>query len=205
MGIAKDILEAIGNTPIVRLRKLASRGHARVRLKLESANPTGSMKDRIARAMIEAAERDGRLRPGDTVVESTGGSTGTSLALQCAANGYGLQIVIADAFSLEKRNHMRALGAELTVIQSDGGKLTLALLDTSIETARSLSLERGWFWTNQHNNADQIGGYVSMGEEIWTQTSGRIDAFVQAVGTGGSLRGTATTLRGHSPALKIVT
>ena len=124
MKIATDVLGTIGNTPLVELRHLAGENHARILLKLESANPTGSMKDRMAQAMVEAAERDGRLQPADTIIESTGGSTGTSLALQCAVKGYRLQIVVADAFSLEKRNHMRALGAELTVIPSDEGRLT---------------------------------------------------------------------------------
>ena len=204
MRVSADILAAIGNTPMVRLRKLVGKNHARVLLKLESANPTGSMKDRMARAMIEAAEADGRLGPGDTVIESTGGSTGTSLALQCAAKGYPLQIVIADAFSLEKRNHMRALGAELTLIPSDDGQLTKELLDTSTATARSMSREHGWFWTDQLHNEDQVAGYVAMGEEIWSQTEGRIDAFVQSVGSGGSLRGTAATLRGRHPTLRVV-
>jgi cysteine synthase A len=162
------------------------------------------MKDRMARAMIEAAERDGRLQPGGTVIESTGGSTGTSLALQCAAKGYPLQIVIADAFSLEKRNHMRALGAELTVIPSDQGKLTKELVDRSVATARAMSEEYDWFFTDQLNNADQVGGYTAMGEEIWEQTGGRIDAFVQSVGSSGSLRGTATALRSRAPGLHVV-
>lgn len=204
MRVSEDMLDAIGNTPLVRLRGLTDRRHATVLLKLESANPTGSMKDRMAQAMLDAAERDGRLRPGGTVVESTGGSTGTSLALQCAIRGYPLKLITSDGFSLEKRNHMRALGAELTIVPSDGGRLTRDLLLRMIGTAERLSGEQGWFWTDQHTNQDQVAGYASMAEEIWSQAGGRIDAFVQAVGTGGSLRGAAEVLRAHRSSVRIV-
>lgn len=204
MQVSDNILRAIGDTPLVRLRGLTGEEHATVLLKLESANPTGSMKDRMAQAMIEGGERDGRLRPGGTVIESTGGSTGTSLALQCAVRGYPLKLVTSDGFSLEKRNHMTALGAELTIIPSDGGRLTKDLLHRMIGTAERMASEHGWFWTDQHTNRDQVAGYAAMAEEIWKQGGGRIDAFVQAVGTGGSLRGAAEVLRGHGPSMHVV-
>jgi cysteine synthase A len=178
-------------------------GPCRLFLKLESANPSGSIKDRPARAMIEAAEADGRLKPGGTVVEYTGGSTGTSLALVCAAKGYRIRIVSSDAFSQEKRDHMAALGAELTLVPSEGGLTTRELILDMIEAARVLSREPGTWWTDQLNNHDAIAGYHPLGEEIWRQTGGRVDAFVQCVGTGASSRGVATVLKGHEPGVLI--
>jgi cysteine synthase len=183
-----DILHAIGNTSIVRLRKVVPTNCADILVKLESENPTGSLKDRMAQAVISRAEEDGRLKPGDTVVEYTGGSTGTSLALVCAAKGYRLQIVSSDAFSQEKRDHMAALGAELTLVRSDGGLTTKKLILDMIEAARVLSQEPHTYWTDQLNNRDSIAGYFSLGEEIWRQTKGEIDAFVHCVGTAASLR-----------------
>ena len=135
MSIASNVLQAIGNTPLVRLRKVVPPGHAKVLAKLEWANPTGSMKDRMAQAMISRAEEDGRLRPGGTVVEYTGGSTGTSLALICAAKGYRIHLVTSDAFSQEKRDQMKAFGAELTLVPSEGGQTTKKLILDMIEAA----------------------------------------------------------------------
>jgi len=165
-----DILSAIGNTSLVQLRKVVPRDCAGIFAKLEWENPTGSMKDRMAQAMILRAEEDGRLRPGDTVVEYTGGSTGTSLALVCAARGYRLRIVTSDAFSLEKRDHMAALGAELTLVPSEGGVTSKKLILDMIEAARKLSEEPHTYWTDQLNNRHNIAGYFPLGEEIWTQT-----------------------------------
>lgn len=200
----KNVLQAIGNTPLVELQKVVPPGCGRVLVKLEGANPTGSMKDRMAKAMIEGAEADGRLQPGYRVVEYTGGSTGTSVALICAAKGYPLHIVTTDAASVEKRTHMQALGAKLTIIQSEGGAVTKEMTETMIETARKLSLQPGTYWTNQFHNRNQLNGYQLLAEEIWEQTGGQVDAFVQSVGTGGSLRGTATKLRQHNPGLRVV-
>jgi len=177
---------------------------ARVLIKLEYENPTGSMKDRMALAMVEAAETDGRLGPGGSVVEYTGGSTGVSLAFVCAAKNIPLQIVTSDAFSREKRDHMKALGARLTLVASQDGGTTKALIHEMIETARGLADAPGSYWTDQLNNTDQLSSYDRMGEEIWGQTNGRIDAFVQSVGTAGSLRGIATCLRGHDESVHIV-
>ena len=173
-------------------------------MKLEWENPTGSMKDRMAQAVIARAEEDGRLKPGDTVVEYTGGSTGTSLALVCAAKGYRIRIVTSDAFSQEKRDHMAALGAELTLVPSEGGLTTRKLILDMIETARELSREPRTYWTDQLNNHDSIAGYYPLGEEIWSQTEGKVDAFVHCAGTAASSRGVATVLKRHEPGVRIV-
>jgi cysteine synthase A len=199
-----DILNAIGNTSMVRLRKVVPRNCADIYVKLEWENPTGSVKDRMARAVISRAEGAGRLRPGDTVVEYTGGSTGASLALVCAAKGYRLHIVSSDAFSREKLDHMAALGAELTLVPSEGGLTTRKLILDMIEAARELSRAPYTYWTDQLNNHDSIAGYYSLGEEIWSQTKGEIDAFVHSVGTAASLRGVATVLRRYKPGIQIV-
>src|SRR5215831_13404289 len=153
-----DILDSIGNTSMVRLQKVAPRDCAGISAKLESENPTGSMKDRMALAVIESAERDGRLKPGDTVVEYTGGSTGTSLAFVCAAKGYAIHIVSSDAFSREKLDHMVALGARLTLVPSEGGRTTRKLILDMIEAARRLSQQPHTLWTDQLNNQDSIAG-----------------------------------------------
>ncbi|MGD8451927.1 MAG: cysteine synthase family protein [Phycisphaerae bacterium] len=199
-----DILNAIGNTSIVRLRRVVPADCADVLVKLEWENPTGSMKDRMANAVISRAEQDGRLRPGDTVVEYTGGSTGASLALVCAAKGYRLHIVSSDAFSREKLDHMAALGAELTLVPSEGGRTTKKLILDMIETARGISREPHTYWTDQLNNHDSIAGYHGLGEEIWGQTNGAVDAFAHCVGTAASSRGVATALKQHRPDIRCV-
>jgi cysteine synthase A len=199
-----DILHAIGNTSMVRLRRVVPPECADVFAKLEWENPTGSMKDRMAHAVISRAEEDGRLKPTDTVIEYTGGSTGASLALVCAAKGYRIHIVSSDAFSQEKRDQMAALGAELTLVPSEGGLTTKKLILDMIEAARGLSQAPRTYWTDQLNNHDSIAGYYSLGEEIWKQTKGEIDAFVHSVGTAASLRGVATVLKGYKPSIKIV-
>jgi cysteine synthase len=199
-----DILEAIGNTSLVRLSKVVPPGCADVLVKLEWENPTGSIKDRMAQAVISRAEERGQLGPRDTVVEYTGGSTGTSLALVCAARGYRVQIVTSDAFSQEKRDHMVALGAELTLVPSEGGLTTRKLILDMIEAARQLSREPRTYWTDQLNNHDSIAGYHPLGEEIWRQTGGAVDAFVHCVGTAASSRGVATVLKRYKPAVEIV-
>jgi cysteine synthase A len=199
-----DILQAIGRTSLVRLRRVVPPNSAAIFAKLESENPTGSVKDRMADAVIARAEKDGRLKPGYTVVEYTGGSTGTSLALVCAAKGYRLRIVSSDAFSQEKRDHMAALGAELTLVPSEGGLTSKKLILDMIETARRLSGEPHTYWTDQLNNQDSIAGYHPLGEEIWSQTKGAVDAFVHCVGTAASSRGVAAILKRHKPTVRIV-
>jgi cysteine synthase A len=197
-----SVLQAIGNTSFVRLRKVVPPDCGEIHVKLEWENPTGSMKDRMALAVISRAEADGRLRPGDTVVEYTGGSTGASLALVCAAKGYRLRIVTSDAFSQEKRDHMAALGAELTLVPSEGGLTTRKLILDMIEVARGLSLEPRTYWINQLENADSMAGYHPLGEEIWRQSNGQIDAFVHSVGAAASSRGIATVLKRHKPGIR---
>ncbi len=154
--------------------------------------------------MIEAGEKDGRLAAGGLVVEYTGGSTGVSLALVCAVKGYPLHIVTSDAFAREKLDHMRVLGAKLEIVPSEGGGMTEKLTRDMIETARVVAQEPGSFWTDQLNNKDQLAAYHQMAEEIWEQTDGRIDGFVQSVGTAASLRGTAEALRRHDERVRIV-
>ena len=158
-----NILHAIGNTSMVQLRKVVPPNCADIFVKLEWENPTGSLRDRRAHAVISRAEEDGRLKPGDTVIEYTGGSTGTSLALVCAAKGYPLQIVSSDAFSREKLDHMAALGAQLTIVPSEGGLTTKKLILDMIEAARGLSQEPHTYWTDQLNNHDSIAGYYPVG------------------------------------------
>ncbi len=199
-----DVLDAIGNTSLIRLCKVVPSNGAEILAKLEWENPTGSMKDRMAWSVIARAEADGRLKPGDTVLEYTGGSTGASLAMVCAARGYRIRIVSSDAFSQEKLDHMAALGAELTLVPSEGGLTTKRLILEMVEAARVLSREPRTYWTDQLNNHDSIAGYETLGEEIWNQTGGRIDAFVHSVGTAASLRGVATALKRHKPDVKIV-
>jgi cysteine synthase len=199
-----DILHAIGNTSMVRLRQVVPPKSADIWVKLEWENPTGSVKDRMAQAVIIRPEEDGRLKPGDTVVEYTGGSTGASLALVCTAKGYRLKIVTSDAFSPEKLNQMAALGAELTLIPSEGGLTTKQLILDMIEAARRLSQEPHRYWTDQLNNHDSIAGYYPLGEEIWQQTQGQVDAFVHCVGTAASSRGVATVLKRYKPSVRIV-
>lgn len=199
-----NVLESIGNTSLVRLKKVVPPGCAQIFAKLEWENPTGSVKDRMALAVISQAEEDGRLKPGGAVVEYTGGSTGTSLALVCAAKGYRLRIITSDAFSREKRDHMAALGAELTLVPSEGGLTTKKLILDMIEKAREMSREPNTYWTDQLNNTDSLAGYVALGEEIWADTSGGVDAFVYCVGTAATVRGVGTALKWHKPGVRIV-
>jgi len=199
-----SILDRIGNTPLIELGAMVPEGCARILLKLESENPTGSMKDRMALAMIEAAERDGRLPAETAVVEYTGGSTGVSLALVCAVKGHPLSIVTSDAFSAEKRDHMAALGAHLTLVPSADGGMDAALTRNMIEAARQIAERTGAFWTDQLDNPDQLPAYHAMGEEIWEQTGGAVDAFVQSVGTAASARGVAETLHRHRGSIHCV-
>jgi cysteine synthase A len=199
-----SILQAIGNTPLVELRRVVPQGCARIVVKVEGQNPTGSMKDRMAQAMVAGAERDGRLKAGGTIVEYTGGSTGASLALVAAAKGYRLKLVTSDAFSAEKLTQMQAFGAALTLIPSEGGRITKPLIQAMIAAARAIATEPDTFWTDQLNNRDSIAGYHPMGEEIWTQTGGQVDAFVQAVGTMASLQGVATVLKRHNPSTRLI-
>jgi cysteine synthase A len=200
----RTILERIGNTSLLSLRRITPANGARILLKSENENPTGSMKDRMALAMIEAAEADGRLESGGSVVEYTGGSTGVSLSLVCAVKGYPLDIVTSDAFSREKLDHMRLLGATLHIVESDSGRMTEKLTRDMIKQARIIAHAKGAFWTDQMKNRDQLAAYHRMADEIWGQTGGRIDGFVQSVGTAASLRGIAERLRHYRDMIVIV-
>ena len=201
--MSRLILDAIGNTPLVELRRVVPAGSARIVVKLESANPTGSMKDRVARAMVDDAVATGRLRPGGTVVEYTAGTTGVSLALVCAASGYHAHFVFSDAFSEEKRRTMRAYGATLTDILSDNKKITGDLIKAMIAKAAEISGQPDHWYCDQLNNRAGEAGYHALGEEMFRQ-AGPIDAFVQAVGTAHSIHGATHTLRQRCPRVQVI-
>jgi cysteine synthase A len=199
-----NVLAGIGNTPMIELRRVVPADHARLLLKLEWANPTGSMKDRMAKAAIEAAERDGRLRPGGTVVEYTAGTTGISLAFVCAAKGYKIEIVFSDAFSEEKGRTMRAFGANVFEVKSDDRKITEALIKEMIATAAEISKRPGHWYCDQLNNHHAATGYHALGDEIWKQSDGKVSAFVQAVSTAHCIHGVTEELWKHDPKIRIV-
>jgi cysteine synthase A len=196
--------EVVGHTPVVRLGKVVPEGAADVFVKLEWFNPTGSYKDRMALAMIEEAEKRGDLTPGMTVVEYTGGSTGSSLAFVCAVKGYRFKVVSSDAFAIEKRRTMTALGAELIVVPSKDGRITPDLLPRMIERARELAAEPGTYFTDQLNNKDVIVGYQTIGEELIDQLDRPIDVFCGAVGTAGMAMGVAQALAAAGSPTRVV-
>jgi cysteine synthase A len=199
-----SVLDAIGHTPLVELTRLTPPGAARLLVKLEYANPTGSMKDRMALAAVNAAEADGRLRPGGTVVEYTGGTTGVSLAFVCAAKGYKARIVFSDAFSQDKGLMMEALGAEVSLVPSQGGGITEKVVRDMIEAARALAGQPGHWWCDQLNNRDALQGYIPLGEEIWEQAAGSVNAFVHVVGTAHSIHGATRGLRKRGGEIHVV-
>ncbi|MGD8279006.1 MAG: cysteine synthase family protein [Gemmatimonadota bacterium] len=204
MNGGDSIIEAVGGTPLVALRRIVPAGSASVLVKVEGQNPTGSMKDRMALAVVERALASGRLPPDGTVVEYTGGSTGTSLAFVCAARGISISLVTSDAFSREKRDHMRALGATVIEIESDGGRTTEALIRKMMAKAAELSAAPGAFYADQFNNPDAAAGYAPLAEELWSQSGGSVDAFVQSVGTAQCITGVSRALRARSPGVEIV-
>ncbi|MGQ0641583.1 MAG: PLP-dependent cysteine synthase family protein [Gemmatimonadaceae bacterium] len=202
--MSKNVLGGIGNTPLVQLQKVVPPGAARVVAKLEWANPTGSMKDRMALAAIERAEARGSLRPGGTVVEYTAGTTGISLSLVCAAKGYNIELVYSDAFSDEKRRTMHAFGAHVTDVPSDNKKINAALIKALIATADEISKRPGHWYCDQLNNHDAMEGYFPLGEELWQQSSGQVDAFVHAVSTAHSIHGVTKALWMHNERIRVV-
>src|SRR5438552_8211426 len=204
LSVANAVLRVIGGTPVVRVRRLVPAAAAYVLLKLEFMNPTGSYKDRMALAMIEGAETRGVLRPGMRVVEFTGGSTGSSLAMVCAAKGYRFVVLSSDAFAREKLLTMEAFGAELRMVPSDGGQVTPALFERFNNEIAVLASEPDTLWTDQFHNQDAIRGYMAIGHELMQQTGGKIDAFCGAVGTGGMLRGVSCALRDAGNRARIV-
>ena len=199
-----NVLGGIGNTPLVELKKVVPAGSARVAVKLEWANPTGSMKDRMAKVAIERAEADGRLAPNGTVVEYTAGTTGISLAFVCAAKGHPIELVFSDAFSDEKRRTMKAFGARVTDVPSEGGRINAALIKAMISTANEISKRPGHWYCDQLNNPDASDGYLSLGEEIWEQTAGHVDAFVHSVSTAHSIHGVTRALWRHNDRIRVV-
>jgi cysteine synthase len=190
----QNITLAIGNTPLIELKNIIPVQSARIVAKMELANPTGSMKDRMARAVIEGAELRGQVKKGDTIVEYTAGTTGISLAFVCASLGYRFHAVFSDAFSNEKRITMKAFGAQITDVMSDNKKITEKLIKEMIETSRKLSEQKNHWWADQLNNHDAEKGYYALGEEIWEQTNGEVDAFVHAVSTAHSIHGCTKAL-----------
>lgn len=195
---------AIGNTPLVKLEWLPEPGCAEIYVKLEGANPTGSMKDRMALSMVEGAERRGELKPGGTVVEYTGGSTGSSLALVCAYKGYKAHFVSSDAFAEEKLRTMRAFGADLDIVPCQDGLITAKLIDSLVERARELSREPNTFWTDQFNNVDNRNAYHRMAEEIMDVLGNDIDEFIAGVGTGGCFSGNAEVFKKEIPGIRCI-
>jgi cysteine synthase len=194
----ESILDAIGNTPLIRLRRCAPPNGAELWLKLEYFNPTGSMKDRMALAMIEGAERDGLLAPGDTVVEYTGGSTGPSVALVCRARGYRARIVMADCYTEERFQLVRALGAEVDIVPSVEGRprVTSQDIQNMMARAKELAQQPSHYATDQFSNPYIIPAHRdSLGREIWAQTEGRVTALTQGIGTGSSLMGVSDALK----------
>lgn len=203
MKTESGIAGTVGKTQMIELHRVVPSGSARVLVKLESSNPTGSMKDRMAQAVIAGAISSGKLKPGGTVVEYTGGSTGTSLAFVCTAMGFPVTLVTSDAFSREKRDHMRALGANVVELPSNGGGTTRELIQRMIARAAELSEAPGAFYADQFNNPDAASGYASLAAEMWQQSGRHIDAFVQSVGTAQCLRGVSRVLRDVNPAIHI--
>ncbi|MBW8868045.1 MAG: cysteine synthase family protein [Acidobacteria bacterium] len=203
-AIAESVLHAIGHTPVVRLRRIVPPDAADVLVKLEFYNPTGSYKDRMALAMIEGAEARGALRRGMRVVEFTGGSTGSSLGMVCAAKGYEFVVLSSDAFAREKLQTMAAFGADVRLVPSEGGKVTPSLFDKFRSEIATLADEPNTFWTDQFHNTDAITGYMGIGRELLEQTGGRLDLFCGAVGTGGMLSGVARALRDGGSRARIV-
>lgn len=203
-SLAASTLQAIGHTPLVQLNNVVGPGSADVFVKLEYFNPTGSYKDRMALAMIEEAEQRGALRPGMTVVECTGGSTGTSLAFVCAVKGYRFQVVSSDAFAKEKLQTMRVFGADLIIVPSQQGKITPDLIPTMRERARELAQRPDAYFTDQINNPDSKKGYQRIGHEMLTQLNRPISAFCGGVGTAGMLMGVSTALRAAGQTTQII-
>ncbi len=198
-----NIIDAIGNTPLITLKNIVPANSARIIAKLESANPTGSMKDRMAKAVIESAQRKGLINRESTIVEYTAGTTGVSLALVCASLGYKFHAVFSDAFSNEKRITMKAFGAAITDVLSDNKKITAQLIKEMIEKAGVLSKQNNHWWSDQLNNRDAETGYYPLGDEIWEQSNGNVDAFVHTVSTAHSIHGTTKSLLKHNSSIKI--
>lgn len=197
-------MKAIGNTPLIKLERLAEPGCAEIYVKYEGANPTGSMKDRMALSMIEGAEARGEIGSGGAVVDYTGGSTGSSLAMVCATKGYRAHFVTSDAFAEEKLQTMRAFGAMLEIFPSEDRKITAALIDSMVARAKELSTEPNTFWTDQFNNVDNRSAYHKMAREIIDVLGTGIDEFIMGVGTGGCFSGNSEILKNEVPNIRCI-
>lgn len=197
-------MNAIGKTPLIKLERLSEPHCAEIYVKYEGANPTGSMKDRMALSMIEGAERRGELKPGGTVIDYTGGSTGSSLAMVCATKGYRSHFVSSDAFAEEKLQTMRAFGATLEIFPSENGLITAKLIDSMVARARELSKQPNTFWTDQFNNVDNRNAYHNMAGEILDVLGKNIDEFIMGVGTGGCFSGNAEVLKKEVPEIRCI-
>ena len=200
LKVADNVLELIGSTPLIKLNRIRGGRVARILAKLELANPGGSVKDRIGLSMVEAAERNGYLKKGTTIVEPTSGNTGIGLALVAAVKGYKLILVMPDSMSIERRKLFQAYGAKIVLTPGSQGMLG------AVRKAEELVRGRGdYFMPQQFNNpANPQIHYKTTGEEIWKQTRGRIDAFVAGVGTGGTVTGVGRLLKRKKPGIKIV-
>jgi cysteine synthase A len=194
----------VGNTPLIKLDRMTEPGSADIYVKFEGANPTGSMKDRMALSMITAAETRGELKPGGTVIEYTGGSTGTSLAMVCASRGYQAHFVSSDGFALEKLQSMIAFGATVDIIHAEDGILTAGIIDQMIARAEELTSDPNTFWPNQINNPDNKLAYHAMADEIMNVLGVEIDEFVMAVGGGGCISGNSEILKEKIPQLRTI-
>jgi cysteine synthase len=197
-------MNAIGNTPLLKLERLSEPGCAEIYVKYEGTNPTGSMKDRMALSMIVGAEKRGQLKPGGNVVEYTGGSTGSSLAMVCAMKGYHAHFVSSDAFAEEKLQTMKAFGAKLDIIRAENRRITAKLIDTLIERARELSHAPNTFWTDQFNNADNRNAYHYMAREVMAVLGRDIDEFIMGVGTGGCFSGNSEVFKKEIPGIRCI-
>ncbi len=197
-------MKGIGNTPLVKLEKLVDSDCADIYVKIEGANPTGSMKDRMALSMIEGAERRGDLKPGGTVVDYTGGSTGSSLAMICSAKGYKAHFVSSDAFAEEKLQTMRAFGAELELIPSENGKITANVIDSALIRVREIAKQPNTFYTDQFKNIDNRNAYHKMAKEIMAELGSDIDEFIAGVGTGGCFSGNSEIFKKEMPNIRCI-
>ena len=199
-----NILQTIGNTPLVKLSKIVPEHCADIYVKLEYFNPTGSYKDRMALAMVEEAEKRGDINPDTTIVEYTGGSTGTSLAFICAVKGYHFRVICSDAFAKEKLKTMQLFGADLEIIAAEEGRITPSLFIKMEERVKQIVIDSGAYWTRQFHNEDALEGYKKLGQEIINQVPNSIDAFCGGVGTAGMLTGVARVLKANNKQIKII-
>lgn len=197
-------MKGIGNTPLVKIQKLTGPNSADIYVKLESANPTGSMKDRMALSMIEGAEKRGDLKKGGTVVDYTGGSTGSSLAMICSAKGYKAHFVSSDAFADEKLQTMRAFGATLDLVPSENGKITANVIDTALAKVKEIAKQENTFYTDQFKNIDNRNAYHQMAKEIMDELGTEIDEFIAGVGTGGCFSGNSEVFKEKIPNIRCI-